>query len=101
MFTDRDLKDWRLSLSGKGTTFAIDRNDLEGLLDRLEAAEALIESAGDLKRDGSEESKAWLESSGKSFYGISIKTDPTLPPGKWKIKKVSNPEPRYIQEEDF
>lgn len=39
MFTDRDLELWQKSLSGKGTTFEIQRSDLEGILERLVAAE--------------------------------------------------------------
>jgi hypothetical protein len=40
-FTDEDLKQWKISLSGQGTSFLFQRNDLEGLIARLEAAEKL------------------------------------------------------------
>lgn len=45
MFTDRDLELWQKSLSGKGTTFEIERKDLEGLLERLQAAEKAVSFA--------------------------------------------------------
>ncbi len=45
MFTDRDLELWQKSLSGKGTTFEISRKDLEGLLERMKAAEAMNDYA--------------------------------------------------------
>ena len=55
----------------------------KALLARLDAAEELIESAGDLKR--SEAAQEWLKIKGNSLYGIPVKIDPSLPPGKWQI----------------
>lgn len=41
-FSDRDLEQWRKSLSGEGLTFAVPRSELEALFERLEAAEDLL-----------------------------------------------------------
>jgi hypothetical protein len=45
VFTDRDLALWKKSLSGKGTSFEIERKNLAGLLKRLEASEKVCEAA--------------------------------------------------------
>lgn len=60
-FTDEHLKDFKERIKARGYDWDI--VNMGALVRRLEAAEELIESAGDLKR--SEAAQDWLTAAGK------------------------------------
>lgn len=71
------------------------------LINRLQAAERVIASEPNWIGPGKKRHKEWRERKGELFYGMEMKTDPALSPGKFKIVKTPNPEPQYIREEDI
>lgn len=102
-FTDENLRNYKRALKNR-EPYELSDEENKALLARLEAAEKCTRHSPYCNENGQSCDcgyEAWLKTKGNTIGGIPVKLDPTMPPGKWRIEKNPNPQPRYFSEEDI